>query len=655
MSEDSKVQAAYGAEQIQVLEGLEPVRKRPGMYIGSTGPKGLHHLVYEVVDNSVDEALAGHCDEIVVLLNSDGSASISDNGRGIPTDVHPRTGKSALETVLTVLHAGGKFGSGGYKVSGGLHGVGVSVVNALSEWVEVTVRRQDQVHRQRFERGAPIGSLSSEDLPAAEKDRTGTSVCFKPDEEIFTNGIVFDYVTLSGRLRELAYLNGGVRIVFRDQRPAALDVEGSPHEEVYFYEGGIKEYVTYMNTEKDALHPEIIYVNSEKDGVQVEAALQWCVDAYSDSILGFANNIRTVDGGTHIEGLKTVLTRTLNTFARKRGKRKDADSNLAGENIREGLTAVLSVKVPEPEFEGQTKTKLGNTEVRGIVDSLVGESLSQYLEFNPAVIDLILEKAIQAFNAAEAARRARELVRRKSVLESSTLPGKLADCSSRDPSESEIYIVEGDSAGGSAKQGRDRRFQAILPLRGKILNIEKTDDSKIYKNTEIQALITALGLGIKGEEFDVNNLRYHRVVIMTDADVDGAHIRTLILTFFYRYQKELVEGGYIYIACPPLYKVERGKNHTYCYNEADLQKTLSAFPEKANYTIQRFKGLGEMMPKQLWETTMDPSSRMMKRVEVQDTLEADRIFTILMGDKVAPRREFIETHSAELDMASLDI
>ncbi len=655
MSEDSKVQAAYGAEQIQVLEGLEPVRKRPGMYIGSTGPKGLHHLVYEVVDNSVDEALAGHCDEIVVLLNSDGSASISDNGRGIPTDVHPRTGKSALETVLTVLHAGGKFGSGGYKVSGGLHGVGVSVVNALSEWVEVTVRRQDQVHRQRFERGAPIGSLSSEDLPAAEKDRTGTSVCFKPDEEIFTNGIVFDYVTLSGRLRELAYLNGGVRIVFRDERPAALDVEGSPHEEVYFYEGGIKEYVTYMNTEKDALHPEIIYVNSEKDGVQVEAALQWCVDAYSDSILGFANNIRTVDGGTHIEGLKTVLTRTLNTFARKRGKRKDADSNLAGENIREGLTAVLSVKVPEPEFEGQTKTKLGNTEVRGIVDSLVGESLSQYLEFNPAVIDLILEKAIQAFNAAEAARRARELVRRKSVLESSTLPGKLADCSSRDPSESEIYIVEGDSAGGSAKQGRDRRFQAILPLRGKILNIEKTDDSKIYKNTEIQALITALGLGIKGEEFDVNNLRYHRVVIMTDADVDGAHIRTLILTFFYRYQKELVEGGYIYIACPPLYKVERGKNHTYCYNEADLQKTLSAFPEKANYTIQRFKGLGEMMPKQLWETTMDPSSRMMKRVEVQDTLEADRIFTILMGDKVAPRREFIETHSAELDMASLDI
>jgi DNA gyrase subunit B len=655
MSEAAKVQAAYGAEQIQVLEGLEPVRKRPGMYIGSTGPRGLHHLVYEVVDNSVDEALAGHCTEIQVVLAEDGSACITDNGRGIPTDVHPRTGKSALETVLTVLHAGGKFGAGGYKVSGGLHGVGVSVVNALSEWVEVTVRRQAKVHRQRFERGAPIGSLASEDQPAAENGLTGTSVRFKPDIEIFTVGIEFDYATLSARLRELAYLNGGVRIVFRDEREAARDAEGNPHEEVYFYEGGIKEYVAYMNAEKDALHPEIIYVNAEKDGVSIEAAMQWCVDAYSDSILGFANNIRTVDGGTHIEGLKTVLTRTLNSFARKRGKRKEADSNLAGENIREGLTAVLSVKVPEPEFEGQTKTKLGNTEVRGIVDNLVGEALSQYLEFNPGVIDMILEKAIQAFNAAEAARRARELVRRKSVLESSTLPGKLADCSSRDPAESEIYIVEGDSAGGSAKQGRDRRFQAILPLRGKILNIEKTDDAKIYKNTEIQALITALGLGIKGEDFDAKNLRYHRVVIMTDADVDGAHIRTLILTFFYRYQKELVEGGYIYIACPPLYKVERGKKHSYCYNEQQLQQTLDGFGEKANYNIQRFKGLGEMMPQQLWETTMDPSTRTMKRVEVQDAMEADRIFTILMGDKVAPRREFIETHSAELDMSALDI
>ena len=658
MSQDSKVnkvQAAYGAEQIQVLEGLEPVRKRPGMYIGSTGPRGLHHLVYEVVDNAVDEALAGHCDEITVVLCNDGSASIVDNGRGIPTDVHPKTGKSALETVLTVLHAGGKFGSGGYKVSGGLHGVGVSVVNALSEWVEVTVRRQNKIHSQRFERGTPIGTIQSKVQPASEKGLTGTEVNFKPDDQIFTHGIAFDYGTLSSRLRELAYLNGGVRIAFRDERKQFVNEEGLAHEEIYFYEGGIKEYVAYMNSEKDALHKDIIYVNSEKDGVQVEAALQWCVDAYSDSILGFANNIRTVDGGTHIEGLKTVLTRTLNTFARKRGKRKEGDSNLAGENIREGLTVVLSVKVPEPEFEGQTKTKLGNTEVRGIVDSLVGEELSKYLEFNPSVIDLILEKAIQAFNAAEAARRARELVRRKSVLESSTLPGKLADCSSRDPSESEIYIVEGDSAGGSAKQGRDRKFQAILPLRGKILNIEKTDDSKIYKNTEIQSLITALGLGIKGEEFDVKNLRYHRVVIMTDADVDGAHIRTLLLTFFYRYQKELVEGGYIYIACPPLYKVERGKKHTYCYNESDLKKTIAGFGEKANYNIQRFKGLGEMMPKQLWQTTMDPTTRMMKRVEIEDALEADRIFTILMGDKVAPRREFIETHSIELDMNALDI
>ncbi len=652
MSEASKVSAAYGAEQIQVLEGLEPVRKRPGMYIGTTGPRGLHHLVYEVVDNAVDEALAGHCNEILVHLGEDGSASVSDNGRGIPTDVHPRTGKSALETVLTVLHAGGKFGSGGYKVSGGLHGVGISVVNALSEWVQVEVRRQGQVHRQRFERGAPIGSLVSEPDTSG---RTGTTVCFKPDIEIFSGGIAFDYHTLSGRLRELAYLNGGVKIVFRDEREAARSPGGEAHEEIYLYEGGIKEYVAYMNTDKDPLHPDIIYVNAEKDGVQVEAALQWCVDAYSDSILGFANNIRTVDGGTHIEGLKTVLTRTLNTFARKRGKRKEAEGNLAGENIREGLTAVLSVKVPEPEFEGQTKTKLGNTEVRGIVDNLVGEALSEYLEFNPGVIDLILEKAIQAFNAAEAARRARELVRRKSVLESSTLPGKLADCSSRDPRESEIYIVEGDSAGGSAKQGRDRRFQAILPLRGKILNIEKTDDAKIYKNTEIQALITGLGLGIKGEDFNESALRYHRIVIMTDADVDGAHIRTLILTFFFRYQRMLLEGGYIYIACPPLYKVERGKNHTYCYNEQDLKKTLDAFPEKANYTIQRFKGLGEMMPKQLWETTMDPETRTMKRVEIEDAAEADRIFTILMGDKVAPRREFIETHSAELDFAQLDI
>ena len=655
MSEEkktNKISNDYGAEQIQVLEGLEPVRKRPGMYIGSTGPRGLHHLVYEVVDNSVDEALAGHCDHIEIVLQADGSALISDNGRGIPTDIHPRTGKSALETVLTVLHAGGKFGSGGYKVSGGLHGVGISVVNALSEWVNVTVFRDGNEFNQRFEQGISKGELQSK-KQQIKPFQKGTTICFKPDITIFSGGIEFEYALLSSRLRELAYLNGGVKIVFRDERNKLPD--GSFKEEIYLYEGGIKEYVQYMNTEKDSIHPEIIYVDSQKENVYVEAAMQWCSDVYSDNILGFANNIRTIDGGTHIEGLKTVLTRTFNNLAKKRGKRKDIEKNLAGENIREGLTVVLSVKVPDPEFEGQTKTKLGNTEVRGIVDSLIGEALTKYMEFNPGVLDLILEKAIQSFNAAEAARRARELVRRKSVLESSTLPGKLADCSSRDPSGSEIYIVEGDSAGGSAKQGRDRNFQAILPLRGKILNIEKTDDTKIYKNTEIQALITALGLGIKGEEFDVSSLRYHRVVIMTDADVDGAHIRTLLLTFFYRYQRELVERGYIYIACPPLYKVERGKNHKYCYNESQLKQTIEDFGENANYNIQRFKGLGEMMPKQLWDTTMNPQTRTMKRVEIEDALEADRIFNILMGDKVAPRREFIETHSGNLDMASLDI
>ncbi len=655
MSEDkrsNKISNDYGAEQIQVLEGLEPVRKRPGMYIGSTGPRGLHHLVYEVVDNSVDEALAGHCDHIEIVLKADGSALISDNGRGIPTDIHPRTGKSALETVLTVLHAGGKFGSGGYKVSGGLHGVGISVVNALSEWVNVTVYRENSEFNQRFEKGVSKGELQTK-KQSVKPFKKGTTICFKPDKTIFSGGIEFEYNLLSSRLRELAYLNGGVKIVFRDERNELSD--GSFKEEIYLYEGGIKEYVNYMNAEKDPIHPEIIYVDSQKENVYVEAALQWCSDVYSDNILGFANNIRTIDGGTHIEGLKTVLTRTFNNLAKKRGKRKDIEKNLAGENIREGLTVVLSVKVPDPEFEGQTKTKLGNTEVRGIVDSLIGESLTKYMEFNPGVLDLILEKAIQSFNAAEAARRARELVRRKSVLESSTLPGKLADCSSRDPSESEIYIVEGDSAGGSAKQGRDRKFQAILPLRGKILNIEKTDDTKIYKNTEIQSLITALGLGIKGEEFNVSSLRYHRVVIMTDADVDGAHIRTLLLTFFYRYQRELVEKGFIHIACPPLYKVERGKNHKYCYNENQLKDTVASFGENANYNIQRFKGLGEMMPKQLWDTTMNPQTRMMKRVEIEDALEADRIFNILMGDKVAPRREFIETHSSNLDMATLDI
>lgn len=643
--------SSYSADQIQVLEGLEAVRKRPGMYIGTTGPRGLHHLVYEVVDNSIDEALAGHCTHIEVDINADGSVTVTDDGRGIPVDTHSRTGKSALETVMTVLHAGGKFGGGGYKVSGGLHGVGISVVNALSEVVEVTVWRDKKVHLQRYERGIPVTELQVKPYKEA---RTGTSVTFKPDTQIFTTSIEFDYITLSGRLRELAYLNAGVKITFTDHRLELLKSD-TPKVESYNYKGGIKEYIAYMNREKQPLHEEIIYVQGERNNVQVEVSLQWCTDAYTDNVLGFANNIRTVDGGTHLEGLKAVLTRTLNAIARKRNKIKENETNLSGEHVREGLTAVISVKVPDPEFEGQTKTKLGNTEVRGIVDSLVGEVLTEYLEFHPAIADSILDKAIQAFKAAEAARHARELVRRKSVLESSPLPGKLADCSSRDPSESEIFIVEGDSAGGSAKQGRDRRTQAILPLRGKILNIEKTDDAKIYKNNEVQALITALGLGVKGDEFDSTQLRYHRIVIMTDADVDGAHIRTLLLTFFYRYQRSLIEQGFIYIACPPLYKVERGRNHEYCYSDREKNQAISKFPANANYTIQRFKGLGEMMPQQLWDTTMNPETRKMKQVEIEDAAEADRIFTILMGDRVAPRREFIETYGSKLNFTDLDI
>ena len=1076
----------YGDDNIRVLEGLEAVRVRPGMYIGSTGPKGLHHLVYEVADNSIDEALAGHCKNIDISINANGSVTVIDDGRGIPAGINPQTGKSTIETVLTVLHAGGKFGDGGYTVSGGLHGVGISVVNALSSHVEVKVWRNQKIHTQRFEKGFAVSGL--EVVPSPE-NRTGTTVTFQPDPEIFKESTEFDFATLASRFKELAYLNAGIRISFSDYRLELLGTD-QPKVENYYYEGGIREYVSYLNENKQPLHEEIIYISQEQDKVQVEVALQWCVDAYSDNILGFANNIRTIDGGTHLDGLKVVLTRTMNSIARKRNKLKEGDANLGGENIREGLTAIVSVKVPNPEFEGQTKTKLGNTEVRKIVDAIVSEALTEYLEFRPNIADAILDKAIQAFNAAEAARRAKELVRRKSVLESSTLPGKLADCSSKDPSESEIFIVEGDSAGGcfhgdtlvsladgrnlsfkdivseqqagkehfcytirqngtvgierilhpritkhqaqvvkvtldngeqivctpdhrfmlrngsykpaaeltsadslmplhrklsdkkapnitidgyemvwnpksdswlfthmlsdwyncwqgvyrktdgshrhhidfnklnnnptnlqrmspeshlqihqqhigktlhrpdviekcrqvrqtpefrqamsermtqpktrqilseqaisqwqnpeykaemganwqnfyaltpqyrqenaaqlnlaqqnywqdesnrqkqsertrnyfvehpearlelsiqaqqqwddpqlldwrkqktqqqwtpefrakrkaalhqtyyqktlkvlkdieqshgsidlnayyqyrvetrdksllkfetfceryfdgsteraleavaqynhrivsvepiaecfdvydievphthnfalaggvfvhnSAKQGRDRRFQAILPLRGKILNIEKTDDSKIYKNTEIQALITALGLGVKGEDFKSEQLRYHRICLMTDADVDGAHIRTLLLTFFYRYQRALIDEGYIYIACPPLYKLERGRNHYYCYSERELQRKIAEFPANANYTIQRFKGLGEMMPQQLWETTMDRETRTLKRVEIQDAAEADRIFTILMGDRVAPRREFIETYGPKLGLMDLDI
>jgi DNA gyrase subunit B len=651
MSEDFDVMTGeYGSSQIRVLEGLEAVRVRPGMYIGNTTSLGLHHLVYEVVDNSIDEALAGYCKNIEASINADGSITVVDDGRGIPTEIHPQTGKTTLETVLTVLHAGGKFGDGGYSVSGGLHGVGVSVVNALSADLEVNVWREQNMYTQKFAKGIPVGGLVT--VPTDKADRTGTSVTFMPDTTIFTHGIEFDYDILTIRFRELAYLNAGIRISFADLRTG----EGyTPRNETYLYEGGIKEYISHINEDKQALHEEIIYVQGEKNKVQVEVALQWCSDAYTDNLLGFANNIKTKEGGTHLEGLKAVLTRTINSIGRKRKKLKDGDANLGGENIREGLTAIVSVKVPNPEFEGQTKTKLGNSEVRGIVETIVSETLTEFLEFRPNIADAILEKALQAFNAAEAARRARDLVRRKSVLESSPLPGKLADCSSKDPSESEIFIVEGDSAGGSAKQGRDRRFQAILPLRGKILNIEKTDDARIYKNNEVQSLIAALGLGVKGEEFNISNLRYHRVCLMTDADVDGAHIRTLLLTFFYRYQRDLIDQGFVYVACPPLYKLERGKNHFYCYSDRELQEQISQFPANANYTIQRFKGLGEMMPKQLWETTMDPTTRTLKRIEIQDAAEADRIFTILMGDRVAPRREFIETYGSKLDMADLDI
>jgi DNA gyrase subunit B len=642
--------AAYSADQIQVLEGLEAVRKRPGMYIGSTGPKGLHHLVYEVVDNSVDEALAGFCTHIEVDLYPDGSVMVTDNGRGIPTGIHAKTGKSAVETVMTVLHAGGKFGgeNGSYKVSGGLHGVGVSVVNALSAQVEVVVWREGREFRQRFERGQPVTDLVSTPL---EVERRGTAVRFLPDPEIFKETTEFDFLTLANRLRELAYLNAGLHISLRDYR------KEPPRIETFCFLGGICEYISYLNQDKQPLHEEVIYIQGERHNVQVEVALQWCADAYADNVLGFANNIRTVDGGTHLEGLKAVLTRTINTLARKRNKLKEQDANLAGEHIREGLAGVISVKVPNPEFEGQTKTKLGNTEVRGIVDALVGEGLTEFLELRPQIADAILDKAIQAYQAAEAARRARELVRRKSVLESSTLPGKLADCSSRDPRECELFIVEGDSAGGSAKQARDRRFQAILPLRGKIINIEKTDDARVYKNAEIQALIMAIGLGVKGEEFDVAKLRYHRIILLTDADVDGAHIRTLLLTFFYRYQRSIVEEGYVYIGCPPLYKLERTRPRQviYCYNDRELEAAKQALPAQANYTIQRFKGLGEMMPEQLWQTTMNPETRTLKRVTIEDAAEADRLFTILMGDRVPPRREFIETYASQLSLAELDI
>lgn len=655
------VGGSYGADKITVLEGLEPVRKRPGMYIGSTGVKGLHHLIFEVVDNSVDEALAGHCTAVEVTIEEDGSVTVTDDGRGIPCEVHSKTGRSALETVLTVLHAGGKFGgdASGYKVSGGLHGVGVSVVNALSESLTATVRRNGNLHVMRFARGVPLGDMEIRPDPEAGtvgggggktgRPRSGTTISFKPDAEIFKTATTFEFDRVSGRLDELAYLNAGIRIVMADKR-------GEGRREEFFHEGGIREYVELMCSSKEKLHPEVdvIHAVGEKNGVTVEAALRWSRDQYDDLLIGFANGIRTGDGGTHLDGLKSVLTRTINNMARKSGKLKEGKDNLSGDFVREGLTAVVSVKVPDPEFEGQTKNRLGNPEVRGIVDAIIGENLVNTFEWNPKVLGAIVDKAMSAQQAAQAAKAARDMVRRKSLLSSTVLPGKLADCSSRDPTESEIYIVEGDSAAGSAKQGRDRRTQAILPLRGKILNIEKAATEKIYQNTELQALISALGLGIKGNEFDPATLRYHRIMIMTDADVDGSHIRILLLTFLFRYQRALVERGYIYIACPPLYKVTQGKNIKYAYSQEELEDVQASFTGKAAVSLQRFKGLGEMMPTQLWETTMNPETRILKQVTIEDAAEADKMFMLLMGDAVGPRKDFINRNAGAMGLDDLD-
>ncbi|MCL4440224.1 MAG: DNA topoisomerase (ATP-hydrolyzing) subunit B [Firmicutes bacterium] len=621
----------YSADQIQVLEGLEAVRRRPGMYIGSTSARGLHHLVYEVVDNSIDEALAGYCDKIQVTIHEDNSVTVEDNGRGIPVDLHPKVGRPAVEVVLTMLHAGGKFGGGGYKVSGGLHGVGVSVVNALSKELSVEIKRNGNLYRQEFSCGVPTSELKI----IGKSKTTGTKVTFKPDDEIFEE-LVFNQETLTQRIRELAYLNKGVKITLKDER------KDPPTEQVFQFDGGIKDFVKHLNKTKQVLHPKPIYVSGEKEQIIVEVALQYN-DGYTETMLSYANNIHTIDGGTHEVGLKTALTRVVNDYGRNHNILKNNDANLTGEDIREGATIVISVKVPEPQFEGQTKTKLGNSEVRGIVDSVFAEKFSTYLEENPSVARKIIEKGVTAARAREAARKARELTRRKSALETMSLPGKLADCSEKDPSISELYLVEGDSAGGSAKQGRDRRFQAILPLRGKIINVEKARMDKILANEEIRAMITALGTGI-GEDFDLSKARYHKIVIMTDADVDGAHIRTLLMTFFYRHMRALIEAGYVYVAQPPLFRVRKGNHDSYVYSEKELEELLKRIGyDKVN--IQRYKGLGEMNPDQLWETTMDPDTRTMLQVTLEDAIEADTTFSMLMGDRVEPRRDFIQENA----------
>ncbi|KAH7667297.1 DNA gyrase subunit B protein [Dioscorea alata] len=642
---------SYGSEQIQVLEGLDPVRKRPGMYIGSTGPRGLHHLVYEILDNAVDEAQAGYASRIDVVLLEDNSVSITDNGRGIPIDLHPVTKKSSLETVLTVLHAGGKFGgaSSGYSVSGGLHGVGLSVVNALSEALEVTVWRDGKEYQQSYSRGKPVTTLTCQLLPPELCSRQGTCIHFWPDKEVFTTSISFDFNTIAGRIRELAFLNPELTITLKKEEGDSKTLYNE-----HCYAGGLVEYVKWLNTDKKPLH-DILAFRKEADGITVDVALQWCSDAYTDTILGYANSIRTIDGGTHIDGMKASLTRTINNLGKKSKVIKEKDINLSGEHVREGLTCIVSVKVPNPEFEGQTKTRLGNPEVRRVVEQCVQEHVTEYLELHPDALDLVLSKSLNALKAAMAAKRARELVRTKSVLRSSSLPGKLADCSATNPEECEIFIVEGDSAGGSAKQGRDRRFQAILPLRGKILNIERKDEAAMYKNEEIQNLILGLGLGVKGEDFKKEALRYHKIIILTDADVDGAHIRTLLLTFFYRYQKALFDEGCIYVGVPPLYKVDRGKHAHYCYDEAELKHLLDSFPSNASFNIQRFKGLGEMMPAQLWETTLDPERRLLKQLVVEDAAEANVVFSSLMGTRVDVRKELIRNSANMINLEHLDI
>ncbi len=630
------VNVEYGADQIQILEGLEAVRKRPGMYIGSTSIRGLHHLIYEIVDNAVDEALAGFCTEIHVTINSDNSVTVTDNGRGIPVGINHKAGIPAVEVVFTILHAGGKFGGGGYKVAGGLHGVGASVVNALSEWLEVTIYQEGKVYRQRYERGKTVYSLKM--IVECEPDKTGTMVSFMADSQVFEE-MDYDFDTIKQRLREMAFLTKGLRIYLKDER------EGKEREKSFYYEGGILEFVQYLNKSKEALYPEIIYCEGEEEGVEVEVAMQHN-DSYTENCYGFVNNINTTEGGTHMVGFRNAITKTFNDYARKNKLLKDSEPNLSGEDIREGLTAIISVKIENPQFESQTKIKLGNSEARTAVDHVVNRQLEIYLEQNPSVAKAIIDKSVLAQRAREAARKARDLTRRKSALDGMSLPGKLADCSDKNPANCEIYIVEGDSAGGSAKTARNRATQAILPLRGKILNVEKARLDRIYSNAEIKAMITAFGTGIH-DDFDISKLRYHKIIIMTDADVDGAHIATLLLTFLYRFMPELIKQGYVYLAQPPLYKIEKNRKVWYAYDDAELDSILKEIGRDNNNKIQRYKGLGEMDAEQLWETTMDPERRILLKVTMDEAAasEIDLTFTTLMGDKVEPRREFIEENA----------